>query len=78
MLQKIGTNKFSLLGWSDGGISSLILAAKYPESVEKLVVWGSNAYVTPEEIQTYESNKNGKMVFLLSLIYNFDRTERYE
>lgn len=57
LLQQIGFTKFSLLGWSDGGISSLILSAKYPESVEKLVVWGANSYVTPEEIQIYESKK---------------------
>lgn len=54
-LQKLGFKKYSLLGWSDGGISSLIAAAKYPDEVEKLVVWGSNAYVLPEEIETFES-----------------------
>lgn len=53
-MQNIGINKFSLLGWSDGGISSLILAAKYPQSVEKLVVWGANAYVTPKDIENFE------------------------
>lgn len=54
-MQKLGFKKYSLLGWSDGGISSMIAAAKYPDEVEKLVVWGSNAYVLPEEIETYES-----------------------
>lgn len=43
------------MGWSDGGVSSLITAAKYPNEVRKLVVWGSNAYVVPEEIEIYES-----------------------
>lgn len=52
----MGPNKFSLLGWSDGGISSLILTAKYPECVEKLVIWGASSYVTPEEIEIYKSN----------------------
>ncbi|XP_044259052.1 valacyclovir hydrolase isoform X2 [Tribolium madens] len=53
-MQHLGVKKFSLLGWSDGGISSMILAAKYPESVEKLVIWGANSYVIPEEIESYE------------------------
>lgn len=53
--QKLGFNKFSLLGWSDGGISSMILAGKYPQSVEKLVIWGANAYVLQEDINSYES-----------------------
>ncbi|CAG9857986.1 unnamed protein product [Phyllotreta striolata] len=50
----LGIRKFSLLGWSDGGISGLILAAKYQENVEKLVVWGSNSYVIEEELEAYE------------------------
>ena len=55
-MKTLGYNKFSLLGWSDGGITSLILAAKYPENIRKLIVTGSNAYITPEEMEIYESN----------------------
>lgn len=33
----------------------MILSAKYPEIVDKLVVWGANSYVLPEEITAYES-----------------------
>lgn len=55
LFQQIGINKFSVLGWSDGGISALILAQKHPNSLQKLVIWGANSYVTPEEIQIYES-----------------------
>lgn len=51
----MGFKKYSLIGWSDGGISSMIAAAKYPDEVQKLVVWGSSAYVLPEEIEIYES-----------------------
>ncbi|KAL0881914.1 hypothetical protein ABMA27_001675 [Loxostege sticticalis] len=46
--------KYSLLGWSDGGISSMILAAKRPEAVQKLVVWGSNSFILPHELELYE------------------------
>lgn len=53
--KELGFNKFSLLGWSDGGNSSMILSARYPDSVDKLVVWGSNAYIIKEEIDSYES-----------------------
>jgi len=53
-MKAIGIKKYSLLGWSDGGISSTILAAKYPESVNKLVIWGANSYVLPEEIEAFE------------------------
>ena len=46
---------FSCFGWSDGSISSLFLAARYSSAVRKLVTWGGNAYVTPEELEFYET-----------------------
>lgn len=46
--------KWNLLGWSDGGITSLIVAGNHPEIVRKLVVWGANAYVTAKDIMLYE------------------------
>jgi valacyclovir hydrolase len=54
-MNELGINKFSLLGWSDGGISSMIISAKYPDAVDKLVIWGANAYILPEEIKSYEA-----------------------
>lgn len=55
LMKKIGFDKFSILGWSDGGITGMILAAKYSDLIEKLVIWGSNAYIVEKEIQIYES-----------------------
>ncbi|XP_027702370.1 valacyclovir hydrolase [Vombatus ursinus] len=43
----------SLLGWSDGGITALIAAAKYPSYINKLVIWGANACVTDEDEMIY-------------------------
>ncbi|ELU06268.1 hypothetical protein CAPTEDRAFT_156358 [Capitella teleta] len=54
MPKNVNQDKFSLLGWSDGGITAMILAAMIPEKIRKLVVWGANAFVTKEEIETYE------------------------
>ena len=39
----LGFSKYSVLGWSDGGIVGLILTGEQQEAVEKLVVFGSNA-----------------------------------
>lgn len=33
----------------------MILAGKYPKSVENLIVFGSNAYIVEEELKIYES-----------------------
>lgn len=49
-MKTIGHDKFSVLGWSDGGITGLILAAKYPEHVRKLVAFAANAYFTDQDL----------------------------
>ena len=36
--------KASILGFSDGGNTALCFAAKYPELVDRLIVWGANLY----------------------------------
>lgn len=54
-MNTIGIRKYSLLGWSDGGISSIILAAENPTSVDKLIIWGANSFVLPEDIAAFES-----------------------
>lgn len=54
LMKSLDFNKYSVLGWSDGGITGMIMAAKFVDSIEKLVIWGSNAYIAPEEINIYE------------------------
>jgi len=46
--------KYSLLGWSDGGITALIMAAGYPDRVQNLVIWGACSFVTQEDIDGCE------------------------
>ncbi|XP_042634278.1 valacyclovir hydrolase [Cyprinus carpio] len=55
LMQALGLRRFSLLGWSDGGITALIAAALNPALIQKMVVWGSNAYVSQEDVQIYQS-----------------------
>ncbi|TRY88995.1 hypothetical protein DNTS_032294 [Danionella cerebrum] len=54
LMQALGFKRFSLLGWSDGGITALIAAALNPKLVDKMVVWGANAYVSKEDVQIYQ------------------------
>uniref|UniRef100_A0A673MJC9 Biphenyl hydrolase like n=1 Tax=Sinocyclocheilus rhinocerous TaxID=307959 RepID=A0A673MJC9_9TELE len=54
LMQALGLRRFSLLGWSDGGITALIAATLNPALVQKMVVWGSNAYVSQEDVQIYQ------------------------
>ena len=37
-------------------MTSLILAAKYPKNIRKLIVTAVHSYVTPQEMEFYESN----------------------
>jgi valacyclovir hydrolase len=44
-----------VLGFSDGGESALILAAKRPDLVRALVVWGAFGQITPSAMEWLES-----------------------
>lgn len=54
-MKKLGFQKFSMMGWSDGGITGLCAAIAYPEVVDKLVVWGSNAYIAKSDMDMIEA-----------------------
>uniref|UniRef100_W5N5Y8 Biphenyl hydrolase like n=1 Tax=Lepisosteus oculatus TaxID=7918 RepID=W5N5Y8_LEPOC len=55
LMKALNFKTFSLLGWSDGGITALIAAAKFPTAVRKLVVWGANAFVSEEDLNIYNA-----------------------
>ncbi|XP_073939079.1 valacyclovir hydrolase isoform X1 [Castor canadensis] len=54
LMKALQFKQVSLLGWSDGGITALIAAAKYPSYISKMVIWGANAYVTDEDDRIYQ------------------------
>ena len=41
LMEKLGIKKASFIGWSDGGCTSLVLALKCPELVNKLILIGT-------------------------------------
>ena len=58
LMKALGFSEFSILGWSDGGIAGVFLAANYPDSVKKLVVWGANAYVSTHDLELFEKTRD--------------------
>lgn len=51
------SSRYSVMGWSDGANAAIHLAA-HPltvKSVDRLVVWGGNSYVTQEDVAAWES-----------------------
>lgn len=74
LMQHLSLPTYSVLGWSDGGIAGLILAAMFPDSVRNLVAIGANAFVAEEDITLYEKTRDistwsGKMREPLLKIY---------
>ncbi|XP_028619091.1 valacyclovir hydrolase [Grammomys surdaster] len=77
LMKTLGFKQFSLLGWSDGGITALIIAATFPSYIRKMVVWGANSYVTEEDSRIYEgirdvSNWGEKTRKPLEALYGYD------
>lgn len=60
IMKDLGFDKFSVIGWSDGANAAVILAAKFPEAVKKLVIFGGNAWVEQEDIDAYEATRDVK------------------
>lgn len=70
LMQKLSFPKYSVLGWSDGGIVSIFLASEYPDAVQKLIVLGANAYVSKgdeelykkfEDVSTWSEDHRGRL-----------------
>lgn len=55
LCQKLGLKQASVMGWSDGGITAMILAAKNPDLVKNLIIWGANAYITENDMKVFNS-----------------------
>ena len=61
IFQKLHYTRYSVLGWSDGGITGMILAANQgTSSIQKLIIWGSNAYVNEEDRNCMHKVRNPK------------------
>jgi len=44
LADQLGLKKINIAGWSDGGITGLEFALKYPENLNKLIAIGANAF----------------------------------
>ncbi|CAG2162657.1 unnamed protein product [Oppiella nova] len=49
LMSTLGEHRYSVVGWSGGGTTALIIAAANLLNVQKVVVFGANAYVTAED-----------------------------
>jgi len=57
LVDELKITKFSLLGWSTGGMVAFYFAVKYPELLEKLILFSS---VGPQGCAFYKVDANGQ------------------
>lgn len=55
LMRALDRPKFSILGWSDGGITALIVAGRHADAVEKLAIWGAGAYLNEAEVKSLQA-----------------------
>ncbi|GFR68059.1 valacyclovir hydrolase [Elysia marginata] len=58
LMKALSYPRYSVLGWSDGANSSMILAAANPGNIISLVIWGGNSYVSEHDMQLYKAIEN--------------------
>ena len=57
LMAAIGCDSYVVGGWSDGAIIALLLTLNRSQQVSKLIIWGGNAYLTPEDLAAYEETR---------------------
>jgi valacyclovir hydrolase len=55
LMSALGHERFNILGWSDGANIATIMAARHPEKVARLVVFGGQSFLTAEEIAAFNA-----------------------
>lgn len=59
LLDSLQLKKVNVVGWSDGGITALMMALKYPKYVNKIAVMGANLFpegIAPGTLQDFQKN----------------------
>ncbi|MBB6372036.1 alpha/beta fold hydrolase [Chryseobacterium shigense] len=62
LADKLGLNKINIAGWSDGGITGLEFALKYPENCNKVIAIGANAFPEGVDDRLVSHMKNQLLV----------------
>eukprot|EP00053_Salpingoeca_punica_P006039 m.58035 g.58035 ORF g.58035 m.58035 type:complete len:314 (+) comp13509_c0_seq2:378-1319(+) len=53
LMDSLNVKEYSVIGWSDGANSSVLLAASRPKEVKRLVIFGGNAFVDQQDLALY-------------------------
>lgn len=85
VVQHLGLDSLSIVGWSDGGITGLLYSIKQPKKVKKLITIGANT--NPEGVSdklrasialAYQNSTDTQLKKRLNLILNHPHLSRHE
>jgi pimeloyl-ACP methyl ester carboxylesterase len=62
LADKLELHKINIAGWSDGGVTGLEFALKYPENLNKLITIGANAFPEGVDERLISHMKNQLLV----------------
>jgi pimeloyl-ACP methyl ester carboxylesterase len=65
LADQLGLKKINIAGWSDGGITGLEFALKYPDNLNKLIAIGANAFPEGVDERLISHMKNQLLVLNL-------------
>lgn len=58
VMRALGHERYSVMGWSDGAISAVLLAASQKKAVDRLVIFGGNAYMGADDAAAFEATRD--------------------
>jgi valacyclovir hydrolase len=57
LMDELGHRTYSLAGFSDGANVAVLLAARLPRKVSKLVIWGGNSFYTKTDLNALDKTR---------------------
>ncbi|XP_055852232.1 valacyclovir hydrolase [Episyrphus balteatus] len=58
LMKILGYSNFSVLGWSDGGITAMIMAGTDRRLLDNMVIWGAGPYINEKEVKVLEDMRD--------------------
>jgi valacyclovir hydrolase len=55
VMRALGHDTYAVMGWSDGAIAAVKLASANQQAVNKLIIFGGNAYMGPDDAEAFEA-----------------------
>jgi len=58
LMAALGHERYAVMGWSDGAMAAVKLAATQAAAVDRLIIFGGNAYLTKDDIDAFEATRD--------------------